>query len=356
MKVLLMSPLPPPAGGIATWTNLYLHSKEASQHQIDLVNTAVSGNRVKNHSDKNVFEEGKRLKNIFNKLKKFLSTNQYDVIHVNTACSKMGLIRDYLCVMYVKRYNPKIIIHFHCDTAYMVKDKMSTYFLKKLCIKADKIFSLNQSSSKHIKEVSNRKSIVIPNFYNENEFSYFKEIRTSEKVNTIIYVGHVVKEKGCIEIIKIAEKCSDVNFVLIGSISDEIKQMDIPENVKMKGEISKKDVLTHMLQADLFLFPTYTEGFPNVVLEAMVSGLPIITTPVGAIPEMIENQGGILVNVGDIEGNIEAIHLLENKEIREKMSKWNQEKVKKTYTTGLVMSKIFLEYLDNIKNENTIKQ
>ena len=47
-----------------------------------------------------------------------------------------------------------------------------------------------------------------------------------------------------------------------------------------------------MCQCDIFVLPTYTEGFPNVILESMACGCAIVTTPVGAIPEMLEEENG----------------------------------------------------------------
>ena len=127
--------------------------------------------------------------------------------------------------------------------------------------------------------------------------------------------------------------------------SEEFKSISKPRNIQCCGEVSKEEVIKHMLSADLLLFPTYTEGFPNVILEAMVSGLPIISTPVGAIPEIIEDKGGKIIEVGNIEGFIKAIEELQEPEVRMEISNWSREKVKKTYALELVMKQIFMEYI-----------
>lgn len=354
MKILLLSPLPPPAGGIATWTNLYLQSDEIKNHKSTLINTAVTGRRVKNINKKDIKNEITRSKNILFKLRKLLTSHEYDIVHINTSCSKFGLIRDFMCARYAKHKEIPIIIQFHCDTKYMIKDKLSEYVFIKLCHLADKLFCLNQSSKQHIKRLSNCNSTIIPNFFNEKQMNNMNRLKHTEKITDVLFVGHIVKAKGCVEIIKLAENLPKLNFKLIGYISDEIKRLPIPKNVEIVGEIPKENVILQMLLADVFLFPTYTEGFPNVILEAMACGLPIIATPVGAIPDMIEDSGGILVKVGDINGMITAINTLQDKNLRYKISKWNQGKVLKSYSTEIVMKKIVLEYSNCIQKAKNV--
>ena len=338
-----MSPLPPPAGGIATWTKLFSNSEIAQKNDVDIVNTAIKGKRANKLEKKHIFDELKRLASIYFSLKNKLK-NDYDIVHINSACSTLGMIRDYMCVQKAKKSKSKVIVHFHCDTSYMVKGKFSQFLFRKICNRADQIFCLNQSSEHHIKRISNKTGKKVPNFIDLKNTN-FKQNEISERIENIIFVGHVIKSKGCMDIISIAKQMPTINFKLIGKESEEFQSIAKPKNIQCYGEVSKEEVINEMLLADLLLFPTYTEGFPNVILEAMVSGLPIISTPVGAIPEIIEDKGGKIIEVGNIEGFIKAIEELQEPNIREKMSIWNKEKVKKTYALDLVMKQIFMEYI-----------
>ncbi|NMD70173.1 glycosyltransferase family 4 protein [Bacillus sp. DNRA2] len=345
LRVLLISPLPPPAGGIATWTKLYLNSGIVKKNFINIINTSIKGKRLYNIDKRSIIEEFVRAFKIYYKTRKALK-EQYDIIHMNCSCSKFGMIRDYFCIKAAKNDNSKIVVHFHCDTNYMIKDVFNLFLFKKICNTADKIFCLNISSYNHVNSISPDKSIIIPNFI-EIEKSYINNDKIiANKIKNIVFVGHVIRSKGCVDINLIAERMPDLNFCLIGKVSDEIKHLPKPINLCYLGEISKDQVIEHMLSGDIFLFPTYTEGFPNVVLEAMACGLPVISTPVGAIPEMIEDFGGKIIDVGNIDGFINAIESLQDKKIREKMSIWNREKVKTHYSLNLVMEKIFKEYSD----------
>lgn len=98
MRVLLLSPLPPPAGGIATWTKLYINSILAKKNKVDLINTAIIGKRIEFLNKKIYFAEILRLYNIFKQFIKLIKCTSYNVIHINTSCSQMGMVRDLLLV------------------------------------------------------------------------------------------------------------------------------------------------------------------------------------------------------------------------------------------------------------------
>lgn len=344
MNILLVSPIPPPAGGISTWTKGYLNSYQAKKNKINIVNTAVTGNRVDNFTNKNIFDEINRTINILKEMKYKLSLNTPDVVHINTSCSKFGMIRDLACLNLIKNSKTKIVLHCHCDTSYMVKGIVAEKVFIKICNKADKILTLNHSSYNHIKGIVGKESTIIPNFIKDEVVNMKHINKISNEIKDILYVGHIVKTKGCYEIISVAKELPDKNFIMVGYLSNEIKSIDTPKNVKFIGEVSHDEVLKYMKECDLFLFPTHTEGFPNVVLEAMACGMPILTTNVGAIPDMIERKGGIIVEPKDINSIKTSINKLEERKVRLEMSQWNVKKVNSNYTINQVMDKIFEVY------------
>lgn len=346
MRVLLMSPLPPPAGGIATWTNEYLGSEQAKKNEITLINIAVSGKRKRNANRFNLFEEIKRLFVIIKELRKKLDNSKYDIAHINSSCSKFGLIRELICAKMIKRKKIKIVVQFHCDISYMIRNKGQQFILARLLKNVDKIVLLNTSSFNYIKKNTKKKenAFIIPNFIQDDiGNNNVTEIR--EKVKNIIFVGRVCDSKGCRNIIDIAHSFPDINFKLIGKIENNYKKIELPSNVIMTGEI--QNVFNELIKADIFLFPTYTEGFPCALLEAMAVGLPIITTKVGAIPDMIEDKGGIYCRINNNKDIVDSIKKLENNiNIRKNMSNWNIQKVKKKYLKSNVLNQLFNIYSD----------
>lgn len=344
MKVLLISPIPPPAGGIATWTKLYIESQEAQKHNINVINIALKGERAKKHSKYNFLEEIIRLIDIIKDVKLKTKEN-YDIAHINSSCSKFGMLREYLIIKILKKRNINIIIHFHCDIPYMVKNKFQKYIIEKLLKNSNGNIVLNDGSKQYLNNINADALIYkVPNYIDENIYQRIPDFTNFRKVENIIFVGRVCKDKGCDIIYNIAKEFPKINFKLIGNIDVDFIDKEKPNNVELEGEKELEYVIGKLQESDLFLFPSYTEGFPCAILEAMAIGLPIITTPVGAIQEMLEDKGAVYCNIGQEQGFIDAIkNLSKHEEKRINMSKWNRKKVKEYYRDK-VLKKIFKIY------------
>lgn len=353
MKILLISPLPPPAGGIAIWTEKVMKSDYFSKHNIDILNTAVVGNRIKNIKKVNYFEEFYRIIVYFIKLFKILKQNKYDIIHLNTSCSGLGLIREVLTSVIVKFSKKNLVLHVRCDAKYMVRGKRKKNLYSILLHMSNQIIVLNQSSFEFNKNEFKKDSYILPNFISKKEIQFdinHKVIK--QKIEKIIYVGHISVLKGSNLIIEAAKSLPHIKFKLVGNLSDEIKKISLPSNVKIVNEVEKKEISQLLDDSDLFLFPTLTEGFPNALLEAMSQGLPVISTNVGAIPEMLENKGGTIIkniNSPEIIRNIEILE--KNYKLRKDMSLWNSSKVMTEYTEEVVINRLLLIYKEIIKGE-----
>ena len=92
------------------------------------------------------------------------------------------------------------------------------------------------------------------------------------------------------------------------------------------------------------ILPSYSEGFPLVIMEGMAVGLPILATPVGSIPDMIEDKGGVLFGVGDIDSMICAIEKMSSRSVREGMASFNNAKVREKYSSDIVLKNLIQIY------------
>lgn len=325
MNILLVSPLPPPSGGMATWTEQYLKN---STDTVYTVNTAFIGRRALHRGGNiSLFSEIKRMYIILSEYYKILKEKSVDVIHINSSCSKMGILRDAVCVIFGKKY--PIVFHCHCNIQDQLSGRIARKLGKFIFNTVDYVLVLNNESLSYVKRQSNVKLALIPNAIDSQLIKNSFEI--NDELKNVIYVGHVKREKGILEILEVASKVNDIIFHLVGPVSDEINEINLPLNVICYGRVEHTDAINMMSTADVFLFPSYTEGFSMVMLEAMAVGLPIIASNVGANRDMIEEKGGIIIspkNPGEI---ICAIEEMRSQNVRSEMSKWNLKKVSNSY-------------------------
>lgn len=348
MKILLVSPLPPPAGGIATWTVKYQNYCKENDIALAIVNNAMHGTRALQSTAKRcITDEIKRTFYVLAELKRKIKDEKPDIVHLNTPCFKYGIFRDLLCVTIAKRNRIPVVVHCRCNIQDQIKGKLARSAFSIMVRKADKILTLNQRSFAYANCYAPGKVTVVPNYVETNSLSPRTEI--NQKIERVIYVGRVQKVKGAREIIQAAGKLPWIEFNLIGSVEDDIKNSPLPPNVILHGNQEHSFVLGFLEKSDIFLFPSYTEGFANALTEAMATGLPVITTDVGANKEMIEEKGGIIVPVGDSDAVVDALHRLnENTQLRKEMSIWNVEKVRTNYLQDAVMQKLLKIYKEVI--------
>jgi glycosyltransferase involved in cell wall biosynthesis len=89
-----------------------------------------------------------------------------------------------------------------------------------------------------------------------------------------------------------------------------------PASVSFLGELPHAEVLAMMARCDLFVLPSHTEGFPNVVVEAMALGCPVVATDVGAIAEILGDGSGVVVAPSDAAGLAAALRELMTDPVR----------------------------------------
>lgn len=159
--------------------------------------------------------------------------------------------------------------------------------------------------------------------YNENTF-WFPNSRQRKKViekeskvysRKFIFVGNVCAEKGVNELLEASNKLNnDYSINIYGSVSESyFNSLDwsLYPNVKYHGEISSLSILKVISEHDVLLLPSYREGYPGVVIEALQAGLPVIASNLAGISEMItDGYEGYLVTPKDVDSLVEAIEAI----------------------------------------------
>ncbi len=146
------------------------------------------------------------------------------------------------------------------------------------------------------------------------DFERFRiEVPLEKRHATIGYIGRLADEKGVWNFVRalplIAARNSDLHFFIGGDgpllpgIKGFIQENRLADQVTLAGWIHHDDLPAYLNQLRLLVLPSYTEGLPNIMLEAMACGTPILATPVGAVPDFIrDGETGFILGSNTPEG------------------------------------------------------
>lgn len=358
IKVLLIGTIPPPIGGDATWMQEYLEYCNETNYQTYLVKTNLLGKRAETVNDTiSVLDEVKRCLRIWRDLLVGIKRFKPDIIHLNSNCSGRGIYRDFVCARIINLFKIPFVVHCHCNVGTQLgKSRGSLRCFSSVCNDAKSVLVLNSESEMFVRKYTNRRIDIVPNYIDRAFIVQQKHI--SDNIENVLFVGHIKKTKGVLEILEAAQKYPEIRFLLVGPITDEFMEYKLIDqskgNIEFLGPKSGEHVREYMDMADVFLFPSYTEGFSMAMLEAMSRGMPIIATDVGANKDMIEEEGGCIIEVANINEIVSALQCMSDKNTRERMSNWNIQKVNECYTIDKVIENIWDIYRE-VLNETHSK-
>lgn len=349
MKLLLISVKRDLAvGGIAVWTEYFLQLCHEKKVDCNLVNTEVLGSRAKT-GKRNFRDEWTRTLRIFREVKRQLKEKKFDAVYLNTSCGRFGLIRDWWLARGIARKKIPLITQYHCDIPYWVRKEFSRRILGKLARISCVNLVLCQNSKNFLMEEYGIDSVKLPNFVS-SEFVLSSPKKIGEQVKTVSYLGRVSEKKGAKELFEVARRLPEIRFLFAGRESGAMKEAPLPENVSLLGEIPHSQVGEFLDRADLFLFPSHTEGCSMALMESMARGVPAIATDVGANADLLGGGCGVIVAKHDVDAMVEAIGFLQNPHFRRETSRNAVEKVRERYTEENV-EKILILIRDCLKSK-----
>ncbi|MFC1732665.1 glycosyltransferase family 4 protein, partial [candidate division KSB1 bacterium] len=185
----------------------------------------------------------------------------------------------------------------------------------------------------------------------------FKE--GNKKEQQILYTGRLIDGKGLSELLAAAKiiyaSFPDIKFIILGEghmknrLKDTIKKKSI-KNVVIKDYVKHDNIVKYYKKSIAYVLPSYYENMPTGILEAMSSGLPVVASDVGGIPELvIDNKTGFLVKPkNEIKLAESIIKLMVNKKLREIMGKKGKERVEENFTWNIITKKFVKMYIKNL--------
>ena len=372
MKILFCSPyLNTPEtirGGINTWGRYIMaYYKQYVKEQVELIPVSL---------DRSVFVATNFLiVRIINGYRDqmvsvrraihLMNIEKPDVAHICTS-SGLGLISDFLLIRAAKKRGIKTVVHLHFGRIPTLAKKRNWEWklLSNVLHMCDVPVVMNRPSEKVLIEEGFKNVTYLPNPLGMSALEAIHN--TKEKYERIprrlLYCGHVLKTKGVIELVDGCSRIPNIELRIVGKYTSEIKE-EMQYTAKKRrhdtswlnfiGEVSHEDVIREFYQADMFVFPSYSEGFPNVILEAMACGCPIVSSDVGAIPEMLDIDGdacGICFKPYIADEVFKSVSsLIDNNELKSTLASKAKARVNEFY----VIPKVWKQMVAIWKKETT---
>lgn len=268
------------------------------------------------------------------KLHCILATNsEIKIVHIHTA-SYNSFKRSAWFVKAAKRMGRKVVIHIHGGGFREYYDKEKSFILP-ILDQCDSLITLSPQWKMFFEKVVHHKNVhIVPNVI------AYPIVKTVAKTDVfhLLYMGHITKAKGIFDLVEmLAEHKDEYLGKLIldiggGMYEEEKLKRFISDNkmediLRFHGWLSGEGKTDIFNLADAYILPSYTEGVPISILEAESYGLPVLSTTVGGIPEIVaDRENGLLFEPGNKQQMKIAIDaLMQDKELRISMAERSKE-------------------------------
>lgn len=346
LRILLISPLPPPYGGISHWTRMI--QRCASKQKDVSIRILDIAPRWRAPHDISVFKRtiggGLQLIRDFTFFLWLAARWRPHAIHLTTP-GRMGVVRDLLVLYAARLFRVPSIYHIRFGRVpeLLRSERGFERILFKFTLRlADHVIAIDTRT--HESVVAWRKGAstsLIPNCYDRSQLPPAQ----AQTEHTVVFIGWIIPAKGVEELLEAwrVSAAPGWRLALIGPgdptyVERIIEKQDM-SSVVWLGQLSHADAMKELARASVLVLPSHTEGFPNVILEAMALGRAIVATPVGAIPEMLAEGAGLLVQPKCVEELAAALKLIQDDSgLRTELGKHAQQRAEALYSLPAVFS------------------
>lgn len=216
-------------------------------------------------------------RNILNFIKLLYHIHKSEIVILGGYSTKISIF----LIIFLKVIKKDFILN--ADGGFIKKESKLKYKIKNFLIKSAKYWlSTGIETNKYLKYYgAKEENIFIYPFtsVNKNEILLQKKLK-KKKRRKVLFVGSFKKEKGIDKLVKTATLSPNLDFVFVGGkpSSRLVYLSEKKENILFIDHVNKQELKNYYIEADLFVFPTYSDVWGLVINEAMAQGLPIITT------------------------------------------------------------------------------
>jgi glycosyltransferase involved in cell wall biosynthesis len=314
----VVGPLPPPIGGVETFTQALLES--GSLDRFEVAHCDTTKGRPK--STQGRFDAGNAVWALrhFGRLAAALRRHRPDAVYVPIAGTFSGVLRDLALGWIARRSGAVVVGHQHDGDimAVLARRGLAARVVHRGFDQFHRLLVLGEPWRRMLAAYGVAAPLeIVPSMCRREVYergaAHARPIRAGGPVRAL-FVGQVGRRKGVPELLEAARHAidggADLTLWIVGpaeepgaieSAAGRRDALGLGNRVELTGPLMGGDLYARFGDADLFVLPSHIEGIPVVLYEAGAFGLPVLTTPVGAITDVVrDGENGLLVPPGDI--------------------------------------------------------
>jgi glycosyltransferase involved in cell wall biosynthesis len=285
-----------------------------------------------------------------------LATAQAPLVHIHLSRGASFWRKSVVCGL-TRLWRRPYVLHVHAGHFGKFYDEdcgvIAKAIVRHTLRKAVVVLALSEHWRTTLKRICPQANVrVLPNSVTPFERS---GLNPDPAAPRILYTGRISEAKGTFDLLRafarIAARAPQAVLICAGDgqgpeLLALAESMGLKGRVHCPGWLSAEEIRKEMEQATVWALPSHSEGVPMAMLEAMSLGLPVVVTPVGGIPEVVQhNQNGILVTPRDIEAIADALHaLLESPSERARLGTAARETIVHHFTLTATLDKLATLY------------
>lgn len=365
----MVGPAPPQIGGMESFVGDLMRTEAFQSAKIELLNISKPklaqkprkqihsgyGNSFKRGASLIVLSFGYSLRFSWRYLSKFI-THRFQLVHIHTA-SYTSFWEKCFYISLAKTFRKMVVLHIHgalFDRFYLDSAPLLQKLLRFFLNRCDHVIVLSERWHEFFCTLIPKERLTIVT--NGIDLAPFQGIRIEKSgIPRVLFLGEVGQRKGIYDLLRAAARLvasgTVCHFDIVGPGEIEraktvAQDLGIDTAVTFWGPKIGAEKVARFANASLLTLPSYAEGLPIVILEALAAGLPVVATRVGGIPEVVsEGENGFLIEPGDVERLTERIGALLNyPDMRMAMARKNRVMAQQQYDINRCAQQIIEVY------------
>jgi len=283
---------------------------------------------------------------------KMLNKLKPQTVVFNTSLNLNAVIRDSIYVLISKIYRKKTIVFWRGWNFNNEKYLKFPYsIITTMLLRSNKAIVLYSEIGNSLKKLGYKKEIFqLTTMVGDLAINHPVKKKNNENFD-LIFLSRIEVYKGVYELLNayiiLKKKHADIRLIIAGNGTEHNTLVKYVQDNNIKdvifvGYLKDQNKYELLASGHLYVFPSYSEGMPNAVLEAMAIGMPVVTTAVGGLNDFfVEEEMGSFIKINDVDSIVEKVEKLYfNKELRALMSEKNRNYAKQHFTGQVVYGKL----------------